>query len=246
MKLILRWMFLLIFILAFLIGIYFLVKSKLMPIASPISPITSSLSPTASPSATPTPRPLTLAEMNAKYESCAVVPTLMYHHINSIEAAIAGNYQWMNVPPDVFQSQMEYLINRGYTAITSAQLISFFDQNIPLPAKPVLITFDDGYAELVENVFPQINSRGLKVVVFLPTGLMDNPNYLNWNQIAAAGSAIEFGNHTWSHRNSFGTETQINSEIGTADSQLTQHGLNSSKIMVPLRSQFTNRRKNII
>jgi peptidoglycan/xylan/chitin deacetylase (PgdA/CDA1 family) len=63
------------------------------------------------------------------------------------------------------------------------------------------------------------------------TGLAENAGYLSWGQInEMAGGGIYFGNHTWSHHNMKAVLDVITKEVGTAEQQLQDHGLNASKV----------------
>lgn len=71
--------------------------------------------------------------MNQLYGPCAYVPTLMYHYIQTPEQAKLRGGLSLIVYPDVFRQQMDYLRSSGYTVISMAELMSFFDQNLSLP-----------------------------------------------------------------------------------------------------------------
>jgi peptidoglycan/xylan/chitin deacetylase (PgdA/CDA1 family) len=191
----------------------------------------SSLIASPQPTPTPSPMPLTFEEMNERWGPCIRVPVLMYHHIQDLETAQTEAHLWMTVSPETFRQQMLFLRDNGYQTLSPAQLADFFNQGTTLPPKAVLITFDDGYNDFANNAVPVLKEMGFKATVFLPTGLMDNPGYLSWNQIVSlAGSGFSFGNHTWSHVGVTGSQEKVQTEINTADTQLTSHGLNSTKV----------------
>jgi peptidoglycan/xylan/chitin deacetylase (PgdA/CDA1 family) len=187
--------------------------------------------PTSSPTPTPTPKPLTFAEMNALYGPCVYLPTLMYHHVQNMDEAQKKNQQNLTVSPEYFRKHMQYLKEKGYNVVSFAELISFFDNGIVIPKKSILITFDDGYDDFYLNALPILKEFGYKAAVFVPTGLIDNPGYLLWVQVTdAAGGGISFGNHTWSHKNMMQKKEIIEKEIAAADVQLSEKGLNSTKV----------------
>ena len=185
----------------------------------------------ATPTPTATPRPLTFAEMNELYGPCVNLPTLMYHHIQDKVGAKEKNQLALTVETETFRSQMEYLKAKGYRTLGMEELIAFFDMEVPVPKRSVLLTFDDGYDDFYKNALPVLNELGLKATIFVSTGLMDNPGYLSWEEISqATPSAYLFANHTWSHKNLQTTKEKIEFEIGTADEQLTERNLNSPKV----------------
>jgi peptidoglycan/xylan/chitin deacetylase (PgdA/CDA1 family) len=186
--------------------------------------------PTASPSAEPTPKPLTFLEMNDLYGPCTNTPVLMYHHVSTPELAKAGGYASLTVYTDTFDKQMSYLSTKGYTSISPPDLLNFFNSGTKLPSKAVLLTFDDAYADFGEYAVPIMNKYGFKATLFAPTGLLENPGYLTWSRISNLGSSIYVANHTWSHHNIAAKKDVIIKEVSTANTQLTEHGLDPLKV----------------
>ena len=170
--------------------------------------------------------------MNALYGPCAYVPTVMYHHVRDMEAAKTKNQTSLTVAPDTFRNQMEYIKTRGYTTIAPNDLINFFDAGISLPSKPIFLTFDDAYEDFGSVASPIIRELGFRAIVFVPTGLVENPDYLTWNKISELNGwgTLYFANHTWSHRNVAASEEVDHREISTADTQLSDRGLNPNKV----------------
>lgn len=216
----------------FFIGIYILfpqIKSTLK-IISP-QDLAQKYQEVATPTPTATPRPLTFAEMNELYGPCVNLPTLTYHHIQDKVSAKEKNQLTLTVETETFRSQMEYLKARGYRTLGMEELIAFFDREVPVPKGSVLLTFDDGYDDFYKNALPVLNELGLKATIFISTGLMDNPGYLSWEEISqATPAAYLFANHTWSHKNMQTAKDKVEFEIGTADTQLSERGLNNPKV----------------
>ena len=125
---------------------------------------------------------------------------------------------------------MQYLKDKGYGTASMSDLINFFDSGTPVTSKSVLLTFDDGYEDFYTDAFPVLQSLGFKATMFVPTGLINNPDYLTWDQIMSMNGSILFANHTWSHKNVGGSASVMQYEISTADTQLAEHGLNSPKV----------------
>lgn len=186
--------------------------------------------PTPSPTPSPTPKPLTFTEMNALYGPCVRLPTLTYHHIQTKETAVANKQTGLTTYTEIFKGQMQYLKDKGYNVVSMNSLTNFFDGENPVPAKSVLITFDDAYSDFYTDAYPILRDMGYSATVFVPTGLINNPGYLTWEQIQSMAGTILFANHTWSHKNVGGLTETMQYEISTADLQLTEHGQNSSKI----------------
>jgi peptidoglycan/xylan/chitin deacetylase (PgdA/CDA1 family) len=69
-----------------------------------------------------------------------------------------------------FEDQVRWLGKNGYTAISLDALFAYLEEGGPLPDKPVVITFDDGYAELETTASPVLAAAGFRHTHFLTTG----------------------------------------------------------------------------
>lgn len=179
---------------------------------------------------TPTPRPLTFAEMNNLYGPCVQLPVLMYHHIQTKEAAVANKQTALTTDTDFFRTQMQYLKDKNYNTVSMNDLVGFFDGGVAIPKHSVLITFDDAYQDFYTDAFPILWDMGFKATMFTPTGLVNNPGYLTWDQISQMVGTVLFANHTWSHKNVGVSTSVMQYEISTADTQLVGHGLDNPKV----------------
>jgi len=91
------------------------------------------------------------------------VPVLMYHHL-----ALPGQYPLKNnsvVTPDMFEAQMKALKEAGFTAISLSRLRTYLAEGQPLPPRPVVITFDDGYESNYVYAFPVLKRYGHKATI---------------------------------------------------------------------------------
>ncbi len=185
-----------------------------------------------SPTPTPTPRPLTFSELNNLYGPCVRLSVLTYHHIEEGAIAQKGGYLGLSLEPTSFKNQMQYLKDHGYSVISILNLINFFNSGVATPGKSVVLTFDDGYEDFYKNAYPVLRSFNYPATVFLATGLVSNPGYLNWGQISemAGSSLVYFGNHTWSHKSVVSSKDVTTREIETAQMMLEERGLNKEKI----------------
>lgn len=182
------------------------------------------------PTPTPTPRPLTFAEMNALYGPCVYLPTLMYHHVQTAEEAKSKNQTNISVRTEDFTSQMQYLKDKGYTTASMSDLINFFDLGTSIPKKSILLTFDDGYLDYLLVAYPVLEKLGFQATEFVPTGLMGGYGYLSWDNINQTSARTYFANHTWSHKSVKQGADVVKNEITTADTQLSEKGLNLLKV----------------
>jgi peptidoglycan/xylan/chitin deacetylase (PgdA/CDA1 family) len=104
-------------------------------------------------------------------------------------------------------------VAQGYTGIHAADWLAWISEGKPLPEKPVLLTFDDGYADLVHEALPALEARGFKATMFivsqhigdasswdLALGYPQRPLMTAPEILKAAERGIEIGAHTRTHR----------------------------------------------
>jgi peptidoglycan/xylan/chitin deacetylase (PgdA/CDA1 family) len=89
----------------------------------------------------------------------ATVPVLMYHVINPPPSG--APYPGLYVPSDEFAAQMQALKHAGWHAVTMDQLEAYWKRGVPLgPGRPIVLTFDNGYASQYENALPILRRLG--------------------------------------------------------------------------------------
>lgn len=136
---------------------------------------------------------------------------LLYHRVGE---ARSSEYPGLTVSPQKFERQVRWLARRGYVGIRAAEWLEWCREGKPLPDKPVLLTFDDAYADVAENALPVLKRYGFSGTVFVVTECLDGTNTWDrgtWRtdlQIMTAGQVrhwasqgIEFGGHTRTHAN---------------------------------------------
>ena len=164
---------------------------------------------------------------------CLNVPILMYHHI---QPQLIATEKWqtaLNVDTTIFESQMTYLINSGYQTISLDQVAQALLNNQQLPPKSIALTFDDGYRDFYLFAFPIITKYNLRANLFISTGLVENEDYLTWNQLKemVSSNQVFAYNHTWSHANIASvSQAKMESEVQTAQKQLVDYLGTSPKI----------------
>ncbi|MDY4697083.1 polysaccharide deacetylase family protein [Selenomonas montiformis] len=130
------------------------------------------------------------------HQAAGAVPVLNYHQINDHDVNA------LTVNTSQFEAQMKYLADKGYHTITPAEMLDAWENGTELPDKPVIITFDDGYADNYRNVFPILEKYQLKGTIFLISDFVSTyPNYLTWSQVEEMQQSglIDFESHTLSH-----------------------------------------------
>jgi peptidoglycan/xylan/chitin deacetylase (PgdA/CDA1 family) len=115
----------------------------------------------------------------------ATVPILMYHYISTPPSATDKIRVGLSVTPEMFEAQIKLLVDNGFTTMTLFDLYSQLATGQALPAKPIILTFDDGYVDNYQNAFPVLKKYGQTGTFFVLTGPADvkNPAYLSWDMI---------------------------------------------------------------
>lgn len=122
---------------------------------------------------------------------------LMYHHIVADGEPING----MTITASRFEEDMCWLSEHGYTTVLPRELAS----GEPLPEKPVLITFDDGYASNYNYAFPVLQRLDMKAAIAVVGVLVDSDceSFLTWDMCRemTQSGLIEIGSHSYNLHN---------------------------------------------
>ena len=157
---------------------------------------------------------------------CENLPVLVYHHIQPLNEARQLGHAALTVDSTFFEKHLQYLNDRHYTLYTVDQLVTAIKNHQALPSRSVVITIDDAYDDAYNYAYPLLKKYGAVASLFVPTGLVSNPGYLNWGQIAEMNNdhTMPSYDHTWSHYSlPAGNDTKVTSEITTSQSQLEEH-----------------------
>ena len=136
------------------------------------------------------------------------LPILMYHRVSN--SGPAHRARW-RVTPNAFEEQLAALADGGYRSIRLIDWQRAMDQGRPLPERPILITFDDGYVDFAEHAWPLLTRYGFGALAFIVTGCVGRHNA--WDTDAASESlmdwetirqlrdeGVDFGAHSVVHR----------------------------------------------
>ncbi len=165
---------------------------------SPTPTFTSTPSPTYTPTATRTRVPTTATPP----PRVARVPILMYHYVGVPPPDSDKVRMDLTVSPDAFETQMDFLAINGYHPIRLAELADFLLGGPPLPDKPIVLTFDDGYADNYSSVFPTLRNKKFPGTFFVIADFVNDGRwgYMNWAQLAEmVKSGMEIGSHSLNH-----------------------------------------------
>jgi peptidoglycan/xylan/chitin deacetylase (PgdA/CDA1 family) len=146
---------------------------------------------------------------NFHHEFAMRLPVLCYHHVGPGQP---GTLPTLTVSAQRFERHVRWLARRGYQGIRPADWLRWRLDGKGLPDKPVLFTFDDGYADLADYALPVLRRYGFGAVVYVVTGHFGGTN--TWDEVRGSGThrlmtaeqirywaeqGIEFGAHSRSH-----------------------------------------------
>lgn len=177
------------------------------------------------------------------------VPIVMYHSLLK-DPSKQGEFV---VSPDLFESDLKYLKDRGYTTIVVQDLIDYVYNDKPLPQKPVMLTFDDGNYNNYYYAFPLLKKYDCKMVlspigkiVEKYSGLNDTHveyAYITWDQIneMMASGYVEMQNHSYNLHDS-GTRLGSQRVNGESEEHYRQVFMGDISTMQSLFEQHTGYR----
>lgn len=139
------------------------------------------------------------------------IPILMYHSISQFSGP---KFKKFTAPVTLFAEHMTYLQQNGYTPITVTQFINARAQEgSVLPERPIVITFDDGFADFFTDAFPVLQRYGFTATLYIATGFINSTSrwlqreeetsrlMLTWDQLSEISiHGIECGGHSHYHR----------------------------------------------
>lgn len=110
----------------------------------------------------------TAAAVGATGNGDRTLRVLMYHKVNDV----AGNP--LTMPVSLFDEQMDQLRELGYKVVGLDDVLAHYVERAPLPPRAVLITFDDGYHDNLDNAARVLRKYGYPAVLFVPIGYLDD------------------------------------------------------------------------
>ena len=152
------------------------------PEPEPETPTTSELTPNTPPT----------QEAESPQE-ISTLPILMYHHV--VPDGTACNS--MTVTAGKLSEDLAWLKEHGYTTVLPRELAA----GMPLPEKPILITFDDGYRSNYDLAYPLLQQYQSKAVISIMVFMQEAgvTSFLSWDMCREMSDSnlIEIGSHTY-------------------------------------------------
>lgn len=97
---------------------------------------------------------------------------LVYHRVNN---NLEGSSPVL--PVSKFRKHMVYL-KKYYKVVNLAETVLCIKDNNDFPPRGVSVTFDDGYKDIIGNVFPIIQELDIPITIFLTSGCLGDSNLL--------------------------------------------------------------------
>ena len=126
------------------------------------------------------------------------VPVLMYHRVDAqIPPDAVGRD--LTVEPGAFEAQLRFLRAHGIRSITADALVRELARGRK-PARSVVLTFDDGYADAATTALPLLVKYGARATFYVSSGFIGTPRHLSWKQARALRAAgMEVACHGTEH-----------------------------------------------
>ncbi len=128
------------------------------------------------------------------------VPIMMYHHVGNPPPGADRIRRGLTLSAANLDAQLAWLRQAGVQPISETQLFQALFYGVALPAHPVLLTFDDGYADNYTVALPILHRYGFTATFFIISGKVGKPEYMNWDQIVSLDrQGMDIGSHTVDH-----------------------------------------------
>ncbi len=142
-------------------------------------------------------------DLNADHAAVAArmrVPILCYHQLRPQTGADSAVDRQYIMPPARFKAELDALVRRGYHTITPDQLLAHLTTGARLPARPVLLSFDDADDDQYRLALPALRRRHMTATFFVMTVVLGNDGYMTRGQVRRLDRAgMTVAAHTWDH-----------------------------------------------
>lgn len=119
----------------------------------------------------------------ASASSRQFVPILVMHHVKPLKPSDDAIERGLTLLPAQFDAEMAYLVRSGYHTVSMARLVASLRSGPRLPAKSVVLTFDDGYNDVYPNVYKVLRRDHLTATFFIVPGFLNTSRYLTWSEV---------------------------------------------------------------
>jgi peptidoglycan/xylan/chitin deacetylase (PgdA/CDA1 family) len=143
---------------------------------------------------------VSLAFPAASANASVRVPVLMFHRVASEATVTNAVSADLTITPARFAAEMAWLAHKGYNPIDQTTLFRGLYEGAPLPSKPVVLTFDDGYVDDVVAVAPILRRRHWPATLAVISGRAGERAFLTWPQIVKLDrQGMDIASHSADH-----------------------------------------------
>lgn len=127
------------------------------------------------------------------------VPVLYYHSVLPDSEVTTPNE--VTISPQKLKEELKIVKDLGYTTLTLSELTDYLNNNMPIPEKSIVITFDDGYTDNYVHAFPILKELDMKATIFMIAAEVDNGGYyMSSSQLKEMSDyGIDIASHTDHH-----------------------------------------------
>jgi peptidoglycan/xylan/chitin deacetylase (PgdA/CDA1 family) len=130
----------------------------------------------------------------------STVPVLCFHHLRDHQPGDSETARSIITPPSVFTAQLQALRDGGLTPVTGSALVDHLEFGTALPAKPVLLTFDDGWGSHHSVALPELTRFGFPGTFFPQTMVLGADGWLSEDHLRDLDRAgMTIGTHSYDH-----------------------------------------------
>ncbi len=141
----------------------------------------------------PTPR-------DGEGKGTTIVPILIYHSIRPYISSDTTGARRYIATPETLEQEFSYLHDDGYTPVTFDDLVNHITRDIPLPAKPVIMSFDDDWESQYTHALPLLKKYGFTATFYIWVGVVGKKHHMSWDEIRALKAAgMQIGCHSMTH-----------------------------------------------
>ena len=159
-----------------------------------------------------------------------IVPILIYHSIRPYISSDTTAARRYIATPEALEQEFSYLHDSGYASVTFDDLVNHITKNIPLPAKSIILSFDDDWESQYTYALPLLKKYGFTATFYIWVGVVGKKHHMTWDEIRDLKAAgMQIGCHSMTHpyltrvlneetlkKEIFGAKQSIESHVGVS------------------------------
>ena len=158
---------------------------------SPLPSLLRTATPTKKPNPGITPTPLNTIKL----------PIVMYHYVEYVQNPGDTLRMKLDTTPFVLNFELKALKDNSYQTYFARDIPTIFAGGNVSNQKRIILTFDDGYEDFYENVFPLLKKYQFKATIYIIVNFIGRNGFMTQNQIQDLinSGLIEVAAHTLTH-----------------------------------------------